>query len=238
MRIVSFKTLMDAFAGQMRLGRATLQPGEEEQMGADLNAAALWLWETETSSQCLPEMLTGKTVTLATGGVIEAADIDNASFWSVWKSDPRAALPGRRSQISAYAAGFGDVQVRDGVAGTTVFVLYKTVPPQWTTTEASTNCEYQTGDLVLSAGRVYRALSDEAHANDLEDATVWVEVTLPQSLQRIIVMKANYERMRLGAAMPTNAMREEIELLRALEMAFLATYNPENDKPWLANQNQ
>jgi hypothetical protein len=247
MRTVSYATLLTAFAGAARAGRATLQPGEEEQMCADLTAAALHLWEVETATQALPDLLTGKTVTLATGGVIEAADIEDASFWSVWKSDPRDVLARHERnhlQIEATGQANGDVKV-NGAAGDEVFVIYKTVVPQWTTVRAIDGTTYLTDSLVWfdvtytpSDGHVYRATGVPNSNSDPLPNGDWQPVTLPQSLQRIVVLKANYERMRLGAAMPQNASREEVELNRALDAAFIASQESLGSKPWLYNQNQ
>ena len=240
MRTITFQTLLTAFAGAARVGRATLQPEEESQFCADLNAASLHLWEVETHSVALPDMLTGKTVTLGTDGVIAAADIEDAAFWSVWQSDPREVVDGEgRSslQIRATALGNGDVKT-SRTAGTEVFVIYKTQVPQWTVTAASAACSYAEGDLVLFNGRVYRSLADDVSAGDLTDTTNWEEVTLPQSLQRLVVTKANYERIRLGTNMPENAGRERFEYERALDSAFIGAQNEPSGKPWLYNQNQ
>jgi hypothetical protein len=240
MRTVSFNTLLTAFAGAARVGRTDLQASETDQLCADLNAAALWLWETETHGMALPDMIKGKTVTLGTGGVIAAADIEDASFWSVWQSDPREKPMGERHglQLPATSLSNGDVKVIDKAAATSVFVIYKSVPPQWTVTEASAACSYAIGDLVYACGKVYKALVTEPTTGDFTDTASWVEVTLPQSLQRIIVLKANNERLRLGANMPENAGRERAELLAAFDAAVLAASAEVGTKPWLYNQNQ
>lgn len=240
MRTISFQTLFNAFASQARVGRSVIQAAEKEQMVGDLNEAALWLWEEETATMALPDMMVGKTVTLGTDGVIAAADIDDASFWSVWKSDPREQqrIDLGKYHLSALALGNGDVKVVTGAAGQEVFVIYKSRPPQWTDVEVVAACSYSKGSLVLSGGKVYQALFDEAPGSDLGDTSQWEEVLTPQSLQRIIVLKANSERMRLGAVMPENAGRENAELERAVDQAFIAAANEVNSKPWLMNQNQ
>jgi len=241
MRTLPFKTLLTAFLGAARAGRANLQPQEEEQFCADLNAAALCLWEVETHSQALPDMLAGQTVTLSAGGVIPAATIDTASFWSVWKSDPRLSTdPNARARLNLQATGLanGDVKVLDAHAGDEVYVLYKTRPPQWTIEAPSSARTYDIGDLVNCDGRVYRSLVNEASAGDITDPALWEEQTLPVSLQRIVVTKANYERIRLGANMPENAGRERFEYERALDAAFLGAQNEPGAKIWLYNQNQ
>jgi hypothetical protein len=242
MRTVSFSTLLADFAGKARVSRAALTAAEQEQFTADLNAAALWLWESETVTMALPDMLTGKTVTLATGAVIEAADIEDANFWSVWQSDPRLQtsatnLSFDRLRLAAIGQANGDVKVIGSNAGDTVYVFYKSIVPQWTVDAASNSTSYDIDDLIYCDGHVYRCLVDESSAGDLTDSTIWQEVTLPQSLQRIVVGRANYERMRLGANMPANASREEQETTRALELAFIGSEAQPHNKPWLYNQN-
>jgi hypothetical protein len=240
MRTVSFNTLLAAYAGTARVGRAALQDSEKEQFTADLNTAALWLWEQETHTMALPDMLTGKTVTLASGSLITAATIEEASFWSVWKSDPRLKQHGAERdalKLEGTAQANGDIKVIDSTAGTSVYVIYKTVVPQWTVDPATTSTAYDIGDLVECSGKVYRSLIAEASAGDVTDTAVWTEVTLPQSLQRIIVKKANAERLRLGNSMPANAQSEELELMKALDAAFLGAQPLTNVKDWLYNQN-
>ena len=238
MRTVSYATLLTAFAGAARAGRATLQPGEEEQMCADLTAAALHLWEVETYSMALPDMLTGKEVTPDTDGVIDALTIQRSSFWSVWASDPRAASKTERERLRLETTQLGDgsIQLLDAAPTPTVYVLYKTPPPQWTTVAVNSQCLYQTGDLVKCEGRVYQALLDDAPGSDLQDTGYWLEMVLPQSLQRVVLTKANFERIRLGTNMPENAGREAVEYERCLDAAFMAA--KADAKPWLFNQNQ
>jgi len=239
MRTVSYNTLLTAFAGTARVGRAALKDTEKEQMTADLNTAALWLWEQETHTMALPDMLTGKTVTPASG-LITAATIEEASFWSVWKSDPRLKQYGpERAALLLDATGQanGDIKITDTTASTTVYVIYKTVPPQWTVDPASSSQTYDIGALVECSGKVYRSLIAEASAGDVTDPAVWTEVTLPQSLQRIILKKANTERLRLGNSMPAAAQSEELELMKALDGAYLAAQPLTNVKDWLYNAN-
>lgn len=239
MRTVSYNTLLTAFAGTARVGRAALQDSEKEQFTADLNTAALWLWEQETHTMALPDMLTGKTVT-PSSGLITAATIEEASFWSVWKSDPRLKEYGpERAALLLEATGQanGDIKITDTTAPATVYVIYKTIPPQWTVDPASSSKTYDIGDLVECSGKVYRALIAEAAAGDVTDATVWTEVTLPQSLQRILIKKANADRIRLGNSMPAAAQSEELELMKALDGAFLSAQPITGIKDWLYNAN-
>jgi len=251
MRTVSFTTLMEAFAGYIGVDRTLLQANEERQLGAYLNEAALWLWESETGTMALPDMMVGKTVTLATGGVITAADIEDASFWNVWQADPRLqqsfTVPHYRRQASQLENG--DIKVFSGTAGEQVFVFYKSAVPQWTVTPIAAGL-YAEGALVwnsvavppiLPDGHVYQAVAPNADAADIEapyDVLWWRQITLPQSLQRIVQLKANYERVRRGAAMPQNASSEEADLRRALDLALISVSNEVNGKPWLYNQNQ
>jgi len=194
----------------------------------------------ETATQALPDMLTGKTVTLGAGGVIAAAEIEDASFWSVWESDPRATIwgEGRNAlQIHATGLGNGDVKV-DRAAGVEVYVIYKTLVPQWTVDKQLTCGSFAVGDLIYCNGKVYRSLADDANAGDLSDANVWAEVTLPQSLQRIVVLKANFDRLWQGTNTPAVAEPAQAELLRALDAAFAGAQALVGTKLWLYNQNQ
>ena len=239
MRTVTYQTLLKDFAGAARKLQSDLTADERERMTADLNAAALWLWETECSSSMLPDMATGKSVTLSTGGIIPAATIENATFWSIWQRDPRAEPEHERNKLKlgATALGNGDVKLTPGTSAATVYVIYKSIPPQWTVDAPDLSRNYAIGDRVLSNGRVYRAIIADASAADLTDTTTWVEVTLPQSLQRIVTLKANFERLRLGANLPAAASREDAELERALDLAWIASENQPGNKPWLHNQN-
>jgi hypothetical protein len=251
MRTVSFKTLMEAFAGYIGVDRTLLQANEERQLGAYLNEAALWLWESETGTMALPDMMVGKTVTLATGGVITAADIEDASFWNVWQADPRLqqsfTVPHYRRQASQLENG--DIKVFSAAAGEQVFVFYKSAVPQWTTERLEEEIYvadalvWFTNALPVPAnfpnGQVYKNVANTTSDwSDLFDLTIWQPVTLPQSLQRIVQLKANYERVRRGAAMPQNASSEEADLRRALDLALISVSNEVNGKPWLYNQNQ
>jgi hypothetical protein len=240
MRTISFQTLLNAYAGAARVGRATLQPEEEAQLCADLNAAALHLWEVETATLALPDLLVGKAVTLGTDGVLTAAEIEESPFWSVWKSDPRDVIWGygrNELQIPATGQGNGDVKV-EGATGDEVFVIYKSLVPQWTVTPPQLQCSYALGDLVFCAGRVYRSLGDEVSAGDLTDTSSWAEVTLPQSLQRIVVLKANFDRLWQGTNTPAVAQPAMLELNRALDTAFIGAQERLGSKKWLYNQNQ
>jgi hypothetical protein len=251
MRTISFQTLLNAYAGAARVGRATLQPEEEEQLCADLNAAALHLWEVETATMALPDLLTGKTVTLGTDGVIDAAEIEDASFWSVWKSDPRDVIWGygrNELQIEATGQANGDVKV-NGSAGDEVFVIYKTLVPQWTVERLEEGL-YAEGTLVwtnealppiLPDGHVYQALVANADWADIEaphDVAKWRQITLPQSLQRIVVLRANFDRLWQGTNTPAVAEPAMIELNRALDAAFIGAQERLGAKRWLYNQNQ
>jgi hypothetical protein len=246
MRTVSFNTLLTRFTAQSQValnettGLPNLSLQEEYRFTQYLNEAALWLWEQETHTMALPDMLTGKTVTLATGGLITAEDIEHSAFWSVWKSDPRLKEYGpERAALNLDAIGQanGDIKVTESNADATVYVIYKTIPPQWTVEAASSSCTYDIGDLVKCGTKVYRSLMTEASAGDVTDATVWSEVTLPQNLQRIIIKKANVERLRLGSSMPANAQSEEQELMKALDSAFLGAQPLTGIKDWLYNSN-
>lgn len=96
---LSFDTLLTEFCARARVPRSTAVATDLELMCGDLNAAAAWLWDTAMPQSALPEMLTGKTVTLAAGSVIPAASIDAATWWNVWASDPREALPNARARL-------------------------------------------------------------------------------------------------------------------------------------------
>lgn len=253
MRTVSYSTLLADFAGKARVSRANLTADEKEQFTADLNAAALWLWESETVTMALPDMITGKTVTLATGAVIEAADIEDANFWSVWQSDPRLQTNATyvsfdHLRLAAIGQANGDVKVIGSSAGDTVYVFYKSPAPQWTEVllaeqdYAADSLVYfgtaLTTPLTVADNNVYLNVSGGvSNWADLYDPTVWQPVTLPQSLQRIVVNRANYERMRLGANMPANASREEAETQRAFDLATIGAEAQPKNKPWLYNQN-
>jgi hypothetical protein len=253
MRTVSFKTLMEAFAGYIGVDRTLLQANEERQLGAYLNEAALWLWESETGTMALPDMMVGKTVTLATGGVITAADIEDASFWNVWQADPRLqqsfTVPHYRRQASQLENG--DIKVFSAAAGEQVFVFYKSAVPQWTVERLNSGLNYAPESVfwfegtyeappTAADGHVYQNISGEELAgwDDWDVPGLRQKITLPQSLQRIVQLKANYERVRRGAAMPQNASSEEADLRRALDQALISVSNEVNGKPWLYNQNQ
>jgi hypothetical protein len=252
MRTISFQTLLNAYAGAARVGRAMLQPEEEEQLCADLNAAALHLWEVETATMALPDLLTGKTVTLGTDGVIDAAEIEDASFWSVWKSDPRDVIWGygrNELQVEATGQANGDVKV-NGSAGDEVFVIYKTLVPQWTV-ERVVDKRYAQGTLAWYAeenpnnsnlqtptGQVYQVIEVEADAVDILNTDFWQPVTLPQSVQRIVVLKANFDRLWQGTNTPAVAEPAMLELNRALDAAFIGAQERLGAKRWLYNQNQ
>jgi hypothetical protein len=254
MRTLSFRQLLDSFMGAARRAPSEVTAGsaEETQFGADLNAAARWLWVTETHSMALPDMMTGKTVTLGTGGVIAATAIEDADFWSVWSVDPRTKLLGSREalQLPATALGNGDVAVHDKKATDTVYVLYKSPVPRWTTTRVIDVTTYAAAALVWWEGVIVTTYPPDGHvylninpsgfstSEDITDTGTWAKVTLPQSLEDIIVKKANYERLRLGTNMPENAGRERAELVAAVDAAFLAAAQVVSNKPWLYNQNQ
>lgn len=249
MRTISFQTLLQAFADQARVARSNFSDDEKQLLCGDLNEAAHWLWTTATHSQALPDMMTGKTVTLAAGGIIAAAEINAADFWSVWVSDPREATQGSRGPLAvrATALGNGDVKVTDGAEGDGVFVIYKTPPPQWAVTLISEGVFAKDTLLwnavslppILPDGHVYRAVQAGADWADIDgpDTAWWVQVTLPQSLQYLVVMRANYQRMRLGSKVPEAAGRERFALDQALEAAFMASEKQPQDKPWLYNFN-
>jgi hypothetical protein len=252
MRTISFQTLLNAYAGAARVGRSMLQPEEEEQMCADLNAAALHLWEVETATMALPDLLTGKTVTLGTDGVIEAAEIEDASFWSVWKSDPRDVIWGygrNELQIEATGQANGDVKV-NGSAGDEVFVIYKTLVPQWTVERFVDGQQVPVGGLRwwetvvhpvhgVANGQVYQNVGAvDYNWSDLFNPTIWQPVTLPQSVQRIVVLKANFDRLWQGTNTPAVAEPAMLELNRALDAAFIGAQERLGAKRWLYNQNQ
>jgi len=143
---LSFRTVLHAFGNLTGLpidstGVPTFTTTEEARYCGRLNDAMRWLWFVALPQRVLPDMLTGATVTLGTGGQVAAADIESSSFWSVWQSDPRAEVlmdrPDARLRLEASQLGNGNLQVRNGSSGDSVFVFYRRELPIWTTVRAA-----------------------------------------------------------------------------------------------------
>jgi hypothetical protein len=142
---LTFQDILTRFASQAQValdadtGLPTLSRQEEHRFTQYLNEAAAWVWRGKFDRWTFPELITGKTVTLGASGLITAATLDNATFWSVWDTDPRNAqvTERQRLQLRATAKGNGDLLVDEGAAGNTVFVIYRTRVPKWTAVLAS-----------------------------------------------------------------------------------------------------
>jgi hypothetical protein len=254
---VSFQTLLRAFGNMAGLpisttGVPTFTTTEEARFCGRLNDAARWLWFTAMPRRALPGMLTGKTVTLASGGKVATADIEGSSFWSVWQSDPRAEVlmdrEWARLRLEGSALSNGDIQVRGGVAGTTVYVIYKKPVPVWTV-ERLQELIYNTGNLVWleqpitspgdsPTGEVYKAQQMGSDWTDIFDTAIWQPVSLDDTLEEIVLRKANAERMRADNQLATSARAEYEMLGEALDAALLGSEEGPMTKPWLYNWNR
>ncbi len=247
MQTTTFKALLQDYARHARQSYAGLSTDDQELLCGDLNAAARWLWE-ETHSVALPDMLTSKTVTLATGGVIAAADVEDATFWSVWREDPRTVKPGTWMALMATGLGNGDVKVHDKAAGDSVFVFYKSPVLRWTTDRLE-EASYPegalawfeaalSGDFTVPNGHVYRNITTGlANWDDLLDTASWLPVSVPVSLVNLLILAANEERLRLGSDVPGQASQAKARRDEAFDKVSLAASADPASAPWLCNSN-
>jgi len=258
MAAVSFQSLLNAFGNLAGLpittaGVPEFTTTEEARFCGRLNDAVRWLWFAAMPRRALPGMLTGKTVTLATGGKVSSADIEGSDFWSVWQSDPRAEVlmdrEWARLRLEGTALNNADIQVRGGVAGTTVFVIYRKPLPVWTTVRLAEQ-GYAAGatawfETALTApadtpdGHVYRNISGAlAAGDDIFDSNVWQAVTLDDTLQEIALRRANADRMRADNQLREFSADEYDLATRAMESALIGAEESHNTKPWLSNWNR
>jgi hypothetical protein len=249
---LTFQDILTRFASQAQValdadtGLPTLSRQEEHRFTQYLNEAAAWVWRGKFDRWTFPELITGKTVTLGANGLITAATLDNATFWSVWDTDPRNAMPTERQrlQLRATAKGNGDLLVDEGEAGTTVFVIYRTRVPKWSAVLASGYASTVSAETRLwnklcgtdGDGEVYRALIANANLDDFTDTTEWEPVNLEETLLETLVAKAMALR-QMAAGLPASASQYEARAIDWLENRVReADINP-SDKPWLYNAN-
>ena len=249
---LTFSDILTRFASQAQValdadtGLPTLSRQEEHRFTQYLNEAAAWVWRGKFDRWTFPELITGKTVTLGVSGLITAATLDNATFWSVWDTDPRNAMPTERQrlQLRATAKGNGDLLVDEGAAGTTVYVIYRTRVPKWSAVLASGYASTVSAETRLwnklcgsdGDGEVYRALTANANLDDFTDTTEWEPVNLEETLLETLVAKAMALR-QMAAGLPASASQYEARAIDWLENRVReADINP-SDKPWLYNAN-
>lgn len=247
---LTFQDILTRFASQAQValdadtGLPTLSRQEEHRFTQYLNEAAAWVWRGKFDRWTLPELITGKTVTLGASGLITAATLDNATFWSVWDTDPRNAMPTERQrlQLRATAKGNGDLLVDEGAAGNTVYVIYRTRVPKWSAVTASGYTSTVTAETRLwnklcgtdGDGQVYRALTANANLDDFTDTTAWEPVALEETLLETLVAKAMAIKLRNDGQPAIAAPHEEAAHLWLENRARDAHAD---DKPWLYNAN-
>lgn len=247
-----FATLLNRLAADVQAtlddttGEATLLRQEEHRLTIYLNEAASWIWRGKYQNWTFPELITGTSATLTTGGIITAATIDSADFWSVWSSDPRLAQPEDRARLAlrAIAKPNGDLLVENGNSGTTVYVIYRTRVPKWTAVTASGFSAPVSLDTRLwnkqcnndGDGHVYRALAADVSPDDFTDTTAWLPVTLPETLLEVINAKAMALKLRSNANFEAAQGWENFAHDWMETRARQAEQQP-LEKPWLYNQN-
>jgi hypothetical protein len=247
---LTFQDILTRFASQAQValdadtGLPTLSRQEEHRFTQYLNEAAAWVWRGKFDRWTLPELITGKTVTLGASGLITAATLDNATFWSVWDTDPRNAqlTERQRLQLRATAKGNGDLLVDEGAAGNTVYVIYRTRVPKWSAVTASGYTSTVTAETRLwnklcgtdGDGQVYRALTANANLDDFTDTTAWEPVALQETLLETLVAKAMAIKLRNDGQPAIAAPHEEAAHLWLENRARDAHAD---DKPWLYNAN-
>ena len=226
-------------------GLPVLNRQEEHRFTIYLNEAATWIWRGLYEQWTLPDLIEGTAVTLATGGIITAADIDNATFWTVWDTDPRLELPEDRQRLQkrATAKANGDLIVEDGTAGDTVYVVYRLRIPKWTavlaTAAVTVSIDTRLWDKVCDCdgtGNVYRALIADVTPDDFTVTTSWLPVTLPETLLEPLTAKALSLKMRTDGQLDI-ANAWEDTATRWMESRALESERQPFEKPWLYNSN-
>ncbi len=249
---LTFTTVLNRLAATVQAelnedsGDAKILRQEEHRLTNYLNQAATWIWRGKYQHYAIEDILTGTSATLATGGIIEAADIDSADFWSVWSSDPRLALPEARARLAlrATAKANGDLLIENGNSGDTVFVFYRTRVPKWTAVTASG----YTAPVSLNTrlwnkecnndgdGHVYRALAADVSPDDFTVTASWLPITLPEPLLEVINAKAMAIKFRSETNFEAAQGWENFAHDWMEARARQAEQQP-GEKPWLYNQN-
>jgi hypothetical protein len=249
---LSFSDVLTRLASQAQVsldedtGLPNLSRQEEHRFTLYLNEAATWVWRGLFEQWTLPDLITGTEVTLATGGIIAAADIDSATFWTVWDSDPRLALPEARLRLQnrATAKANGDLIVEGGTAGDTVFVIHRLRIPKWTAVLASGFGATVSADTRLwnkecgsdGDGHVYRALAADVSPDAFETPTAWLPVTLPETLLEPLTAKALANKLRTDGQ-PAIADSWETSARMWMESRAIEAERQPHEKPWLYNAN-
>lgn len=241
----TFTQLLTQYLGDM--GRVLTAGAVNEASASDratgaarLTQACEWLWSYQ-QTWSLPQTLETGTLTLATGGKVEAADIDYAEHWSFWSQDPRAIDPRTDNLERYHLRGIrqnGDVLILDGTAGTSIVGFWRTRPPQFTSEVVEVGrSDYAAGDLVWdrdSTKHCYLAIDANADGANLSDGTKWARQSVAMSLKRALCLWANYERLALETNLPANA---QMIKARALEEADCLCVMDVPSMPWLRNDN-
>jgi hypothetical protein len=246
MQTTSFKILLEDYARHTRQPYSGLSLQDQELLCGDLNAGARWLWN-QAHSLALPDMLESKTVTLAAGGLIEAEEIEDSTFWSVWREDPRLVRPGQAISLCATGQGNGDVLMHGESEDTEVFVFYKRPVLRWTFEREAAGEEMPIGALFWNDGdasraddgHVYKALEGPpATTSNFGNSLKWEQIYVPVSMVDLLILAANEERLRLGSNVPGAAALEYQKLDLAWHAAYQAASRDFGKTPWLVNQNQ
>jgi hypothetical protein len=249
---LSFATVLTKLASNVQCaldettGLPTPKRQEEHRWTQFLNEAAQWIWRGKYQNYTIPDLITGTSATLTTGGIITAATLDSSDFWSVWTSDPRLAQPEDRARLAlrAIAKPNGDLLVENGTSGDTVYLIYRLRIPKWTAVLASDFGSTVSLDTRLwnkecgddGDGHVYRALAASVSPDDFTVTANWLPVTLPETLLEPITAKALAIKARADGQFDiATAWEDQAE--RWMETRAVAAEQQPGEKPWLYNQN-
>lgn len=208
---LTFKELLWQYAKDLELNPdadlGTVTFGEPDKLPAlnRLNKSMRWIWQEALTLCTLPDTLVGVQVDAITDHTIPKADAGHSDWVSFWTSDPRDATTGDAAQpvkCTRVSAGWLLPE-----AVTEVFMLYRPLPPVWTTRAVVPATAYAVDALVWDedgTGHVYRALVADALGSELSDAAKWQPVTCPQPWMTALLAYARYLHL-IDKALPQNA---------------------------------
>lgn len=219
------------------------EPTVKQKAGAAqmLTLACEYAWQDWSSWALLPSLTESASVTPNGSHVITWADLQYASKWSLWTTDPRASYEAddgvwERYRRRGVQHADGVLVVDDPEAAMTAF--YQKAAPQFTHVNVVSATTYATGDLVwdgtdgtittTATGHCYKALGAYA-GSTIADTTKWRVQSAPEELRQAILVRVDELRLQYQAGQPTTAKGEAVtaeSLMENLYQRHLRTLPP------------
>lgn len=219
MKTTSYKAVRDAVAARMGLDAAVNLLSNQKVVLAEYITSAVRVgWEFFD----WPELIRIEERTPVDGVVslTQVGQTEIGQVLGVFTADPR--VDDMQLEM-AYVLDVGGLRIPDWDGSSTVWVKFKTVPPEFTATEYAAGTTYAVGDLVFYGKECYRVLSSTT-GNAPTNATYWAVQELPYFLAEFVKVQAYAETLAEDGQVDKanyNFSRAEGLLIVAMDNAWL-----------------